>query len=166
MCPAWYSWRPCGPPRRQRTSSSRGPRPAASCSASSSTVIRTLIVLLAGSGRAGVGGGRQGDHQDRHLGPGDAPELAHDLVHVAFDGAGRDRQPFGDLPVAQALGDEGSDLVLAPAERAQRARASLGAARRGPIGPLRPLAEGVGDGLVLGEAVAVLEGSVEYALGQ
>ena len=45
-------------------------------------------------------------------------ELAEHVADVVLDGALREGQPAGDRGVAQAFGDQGRDLGLAPGERA------------------------------------------------
>jgi hypothetical protein len=46
------------------------------------------------------------------LGPGADVELAEDVSQVEVDGAGAEEQLCCDVPVAQALRDEASDLQL------------------------------------------------------
>ena len=44
-------------------------------------------------------------------------ELVPNLLDVVFGSARADEQLFRDLPVGQALGDEGRDFLLAPGQR-------------------------------------------------
>jgi hypothetical protein len=55
--------------------------------------------------------------KDGSLGTVTAAELGKDVAHVRVDGALGDEQPFGDLPVRQAPGDQLCDLVFALGER-------------------------------------------------
>ena len=51
-------------------------------------------------------------------------QLFQNVVHVTLHGVGRDVEPLGDFFVAQALGDEVGDLLLAQSrDRAPRADA-------------------------------------------
>ena len=51
------------------------------------------------------------------LGTVTAAELGQDVAHVCVDGALGDEEPFGDLPVRQAPGDQLCDLLFALGER-------------------------------------------------
>ena len=67
---------------------------------------------LRGYGRRPAATGKDGG-----LGTVTAAELGQDVTYVGVDGPLGDKEPFGDLLVRQAPGDQLSDLVFALSER-------------------------------------------------
>src|SRR5262249_33602212 len=102
----------------------------------------TTVRLLAN--RPFLGGGPGGD-----LGAGGEAELGEDAFDVALGGAQGDDQFGGDLPVAQALGDQLGDLAFPGGQHAWGASRGGRMARGG-----RLFAQCVGDGLIKAEVGA------------
>lgn len=62
-------------------------------------------------------GRRAGADEGGDLGAVAAAELVQDVGHVSVDRALGDEQPFSDLPVGKARGDQLGDFRLAAGER-------------------------------------------------
>src|ERR1700684_444164 len=79
------------------------------------------------------------------LGPRGEAQLGEDVLDVRVDRALGEEEPPGDLPVAEAVGDQAGDLPLAPGERPRRAaRLAARRAARSGAGPAGGRGEGRG----------------------
>src|SRR5215475_11322228 len=95
-----------------------------------------------------LGSGPGGD-----LGAGGEAEFGEDAFDVALGGAWGDDQFGGDLPVAQALGEQFGDLVFPGGQYAWGVSRGGRRARGGGL-----FAQCVGDGLIKAEIGAALDG--------